>query len=166
MKTAHKKICGRVPQTRPQDRCGGEGLGASFTLSRTQWRTHNQQRKHGMNAFFIWKFVHVPARLWSFQVFSSSVNFSLKRMLVQLYFLQSVGVRKNGVCLPRASHSSLRSLLSSACYHKIWLRVQNWVCAPVISPKYFRSRMLLISRSRGISDEIGVKQLIIWGTGT
>lgn len=45
----------RVPQTRPQDHCGGEGLGASFTLSRTQWRTqsrtHNQQRKHCMNAF-------------------------------------------------------------------------------------------------------------------
>ena len=166
MKTAHKKICRRVPQTRLQDPCSGEGLGASFTLSRTQSRTHNQQRKHCMNAFVISKFVHVPARLWSFQVFSSSVNFSLNRMLVQLYFFQSVGVRKNGVCLPRASHSFLRSLLSSACYRKIWLRVQNWVCGPVISPKYFRSRMLLTSRSRGISDEIGVKQLIIWGTGT
>ena len=163
MKTAHKKICRRVPQTRPQDHCGGEGLGASFNLSRTQWRTHNQQRKHCMNAFFISKFVHVPARLWSFQVFSSSVNFSLNRMLVQLYFLQRCWRKKE---LPRASHSSLRSLLSSACYRKIWLRVQNWVCGPVISPKYFRSRMLLTSRSRGISDEIGVKQLIIWGTGT
>ena len=130
-------------------------------LSRTRSRARIISREStAWMPFFFSKFVHVPARLWSFQVFSPSVNFSLNRMIVQLYCLQSVGVRENGVCLPRASHSFLRSLLSSACCREIWLRVQNWVCGPVISPKYFRSPLLLTSRSRDISDEIGVKNCL------
>lgn len=34
------------------------------------------------------------------------------------------------------------------------------MCGPVISPKYFRSPLLLTSRSRDISDEIGVKNCL------
>lgn len=166
MKTAHKKICRRVPQTRLQDRCGGEGLGASFTLSHTQSRTHNQQRKHCMNAFFFFKIrprSSTPLKLSS--LFSVSQLFAKPNDRSTVLFTKCWRKKERGVSPSRVPFFftliTFKRLLPWDLTKSTKLSV--WAC---YLPEVFSLSPVVDQQIKRHQRWDWCKKLLTWGTGT